>query len=368
MKKTNNKQLRLAAFGFDERSQEGFRMAFKGRGQGKALLVDDGSAEFGIINMDAADSHSLLDEYQRCYPGKPSIKLSVRPSENNDVLYVKKPASIDDMLTALDNLNNEINEHAKAIENEVSANDSEKHDVKLPQKNVRVRKNVSLYYSPKDYLQGEIHSAMEYAKTRGLAVELWLLGDEAECKKIIILPGIKKVLSSMNNKQLHAFCCLPKSLLNSRIYRRNEKQTSIIQDRIETDGRGMSFESFLWKVALYTSQGRLPQGTKIEDVARLKHWPNLTRLYPVAGSMRITTLMVNQQRSLPLIAKVLNIPTGRVFAFYSAAYAIGIASGNRNAIEVDTHCMPQRHRDHGLLGGILKRLKKHADSDAEVFA
>jgi len=63
----------------------------------------------------------------------------------------------------------------------------------------------------------------------------------------------------------------------------------------------------------------------------------------------------------------LNIPTGRVFAFYSAAYAIGIASGNRNAIEVDSYCMPQRHRDHGLLGSILKRLKKNTDPDAEVF-
>ena len=172
----------------------------------------------------------------------------------------------------------------------------------------------------------------------------------------------------MSNKQLHAFCGLPKSLMNSRIYRRNEKETKIIQDRIETDGRGMSFESFLWKVALYTSQGRLPQGVKLEDAARLNHWPNLTRLYPVAGSVRITTLMVNQPRSLPLIAKVLKIPAARVFAFYSAAYAIGIATGNQNVIEVDNHCMPQRHRDHGLFGSILKRLKKNSDSDTEVFA
>ena len=364
----SNKLLRLAAYGFDERSEEGFRMTFKGPGQGKALLVDEGSAEFGIINMDAANSGSLLDEYERRYPGKPAIKLSVRPSENSDLLYVKKPASIDAMLTALNNLRIEIDEHAKAVVNQVPASDSRKLEVKPSPNRSRLRNKASLYYNPKDYLQGEIHSAMEYAKTRGLAVELWLMGDEAGWKKIIILPGIKKVLTSMNNKQLYAFCSLPKSLINSRVYRRNEKETGIIEDRIEKEGRGMSFESFLWKVALYTSQGRLPQGTKLDDATCLKHWPNLTRLYPVAGSMRIATLMVGQPRSLPLIAKVLKMPAGRVFAFYSAAYAIGIASGNQNAIEVDSHCMPQRHRDHSLLGSILKRLKKNTDSDTEVFA
>lgn len=363
----NNKQLRLAAYGFDERSEEGFRMAFKGPGQGRALLVDDGSAEFGIINLDAVNSRSLLDEYEKRHPGKPAIKLSVSPSDSNDVLHVTKPASIDDMLTALNNLSNEIDGHANAVENMPPSSDGEKLDVKSLPKKGRFGKNSSFFYNPKDYLQGEIHSAMEYAETRGLAVELWLMDDEASWKKIIILPGIKKVLTSMNNKQLHAFCCLPKSLMNSRTYRRNEKETRILQDRIEADGRGMGFEYFLWKVALYTSQGRLPHGTELEDVACLKHWPNLTRLYPVADSMRITTLMVNQPRSLPLIAKVLKIPAGRVFAFYSAAYAIGIASGNRNTIEVDNHCMPQRHRDHGLFGGILKRLRKNTDSVADVF-
>ncbi len=364
MKIVNSKQLRLAAYGFDARSEEGFRMAFKGPGQGKVLLVDEGSAEFGIINLDAADSRRLLDEYEKRHPGKPAIKFSVKPSDNNDVLHVKKPASIDDMLTAINNLSNEINKHTDAAA--LSGDNGKLVEKSLPKK-VHRGKNLSFFYNPKDYLQGEVHSAMKYAETRGLAVELWLMGDEASWKKIIILPGIKRVITSMNNKQLHAFCSLPKSLMNSRIYRRNEKETKIIQDRIEADGRGISFESFLWKVALYTSQGRLPHGTEPSDVACLKHWPNLTRLYPVAGSMRITTLMVNQPRSLLLVAKVLNIPAGRVFAFYSAAYAIGIANGNRDTIEVDDRCLPKRHRDHSMLGRILKRIKKNTDSDVDVF-
>ena len=364
----NSKRLRLAAYGFDERSEQGFRMAFKGAGQGKALLVDEGSAEFGIINLDAPNSRGLLDEYAKRYPGKPAIKFSVKPSENSDALHVKKPATIDDMLAAIDNLAIEIEKHAKVAIDTKPLSDSQKVETKPIPKKVNLKKKTGLYYNPKDYLQGEIHSAMEYAKTRELAVELWLLNDDADWKKIIILPGIKKVLTSVDNKQLRTFCSLPTSLINSRLYKRNEKETNIIQDKIEKEGRGISFDAFLWKVALCTSQGRLPLGTKLEDTAYLTHWPNLTRLYPVVGSMRMTTLMVNQPRSLPLIAKVLKIPLGRVFAFYSAAYAIGIASGNANVIEADSQCMPQRHRDHSLLGSILKRLKKNTDPDIEAFA
>lgn len=366
MSATHNKQLRLAAFGFDARSEEGFRMTFKGPGQGKALLVDQGSAEFGIINMDAADSGRLLDEYKKRYPGKPAIKLSVKPSENEDSLFVQKPASIDAMLAAIKNLSNEIEQNS--VVKPTLPNSSKAAEIKASSTRGKQRKKVSPYYNPKDYLQGEIQSAIEYAKTRGIAVELWLMTDEADWKKIIILPRIKKVLTSLNNKQLHAVCSLPKSLINSRLYKRNESETSIIEERIEKEGRGMSFEAFLWKVALYTSQGRLPHGTKLEDSACLIHWPNLTRLYPVAGSMRIATLMVDQPRSLPLVAKVLKMPAGRVFSFYSAAYAIGIASGNQKAIEVDDHCLPQRHRDHTLFGRILNRLKKNSDSDEEAFA
>ena len=157
-------------------------------------------------------------------------------------------------------------------------------------------------------------------------------------------------------------------MMNHKMYRRNERESSLIQARIEQEGRGISYEAFLWKVALYTSQGRLPNGTSVRKATQLKQWPNLTRLYPVAGSMRIAALMIEQPHSLPVIAKVLNMPLSRVFSFYSAVCAIGIVGDANGSVELSKQSFPQRHRDHTLFGRILKRLKGNNEQLTDVFA
>ncbi len=374
------KQVRLTTFGFDTRSEEGFRMTFRGPGQGRAVIVDEDSADFGIINMDSVDAAALLETYEMRHPGRSVIKLSVQGGGEGDALYVKKPARIDDMLKAVDHLISELGSSAddktKLIAEKESV-DEGKTTFKVqgaPQAvefsaSVKKKPKVSLFYSPKDYLQGEIHSAVDYSKSRNVAVELWVLVGQENWKKIIFLPRIDKVLTSLTDKELKFYCSSPLMLLDYKMYRRNEKETERLETKVESEERGIAYESFLWKVALCTSQGRLPQGVSVRDTAQLKHWPNLTRLYPVVGSMRIATLMVDQPRSLPVIAKVLKMPAGRVFAFYSAAHAIGIAGEAGNHLpQLAKASVPQKHRDHTLFGRIMKRLKKDNDPDVEVLA
>jgi hypothetical protein len=377
MRNQRSKQVRLAAFGFDERAREGFRLTFRGPGNDRAMLVDEQSADFGIINMDSANAEQMLEEYQRRYPGRPAIKLSVRDATQHDALHVKKPARIADMLEAVDKLIAELEERQREESPQQAAEPQQTAStapVATPAPAIKPRKKAvkkhqgSLYYNPKDYLQGEIQAAMEYSRSSGLVVELWLMCDENEWKKIVFLPRLRKVITSLSNKELWTYCSSPLTLINHKSYRRNEKETRAIQDRIESDGRGLDYDAFLWKVALYTSQGRLPSGTSLNEVAQLKQWPNLTRLYPIAGSMRIATLLVDQPRPLPMIAKVLKIPPGRVFAFYSAACALGMTGGEMGSFDLARQSMPQRHRDHTLFGRILNRLKKNSEPDTDLYA
>lgn len=356
-------------------------MTFRGPGQGKAVIVEEDAADFGIINMDSADAPSLLEQYQSRYPGRPIIKLSVKENEDNDALYVKKPARIDDMLAAVDRLiaalDNVVAEDSSdqeaPTEQSVAAeaeNIQPQEEVAQPIPSVgKPKAKVSLFYNPKEYLQGEIHSAVEYSRSRGIAVELWVLVGQENWKKIIFLPKIDKVLTSLTDKELKFYCSSPLMLLDYKMYRRNEKETYRLIEQVEREKRGISYESFLWKVALCTSQGRLPQGVDVKSVAQLKHWPNLTRLYPIVGSMRIATLMVDQPRALPVVAKVLKMPAGRVFAFYSAAHAIGIAGATDTSMpQLAKPTVPQKHRDHTLFGRIMKRLRKNGNQDVEAFA
>lgn len=383
------KQVRLSAIGFDDRSEESFRIAFKGPGKGKAVLVDDNKADGGIFNMDSATAKTQWVSYRERNPSKPTIILGVTDPGIEGAVFVKKPATIEQMLEAVDRLIQEIGQEETVVQADerptfrveaagqvaleqrddgrgqaiASAN-----TVKKPVAAVANNSKFSLFYNPRDYLQSEIHSAVEYSLKSHVAVELWVMTGDDHWGKIIFLPSLKKVLTSFSDGELKQHCSTPLSLVTHKLYRRKPKDTQELEERVAKEQRGCSYESFLWKAALYTSLGRLPEGTNLSTAMQLKQWPNLTRLYPLGGSMRIATLLVEQPRTLPVIAKVLKMPVGRVFSFYSAACAIGIVdSGEPVAITLAKTIEPKKHRDHTLFGRILKRLR-NGESEFEAFA
>ncbi len=403
------KQLRLSAVGFDGRSEESFKIAFKGPGKGKAVLVGEDQADGGIINMDSAGAKELWVGFRERNPNKPAIILGVNNPgiDDKDALFVQKPASIDQMLQAVESLMANLGLDAdEPVVEEIVADDaplfraesqslpssqSEQRILPeaepLPAEKSEIASGVtgkpthagaadknkangkfSLFYNPRDYLQSEIHSAAEYSQKNGVAVEIWVMTGDDKWGKVIFMPGLERVLTSFTDSELKHYCSTPISLLNNKMYRRKPKDTQELEERIGKDRRGCSYESFLWKVALYTSLGRLPQGTNLATTMHLKHWPNFTRLYPLGGSMRIATLLIDQPRTLPLIAKVLKMPVGRVFSFYSAACAIGLVeTGEPMNVNLAKATIPKKHRDHTLFGRILKRLRT-GDSDIEAYA
>lgn len=380
-----HKQVRLSAIGFDDRSAESFKIAFKGPGKGKAVLVDDSKADGGIFNMDSATAKAQWASYRERNPNKPTIILGVSDPRIDGALFVKKPATIDQLLEAVDRLINEIGHEEPVFQADerptfrieaaernddgwgqaiASANTAKKPEAEVSVKNSKF----SLFYNPRDYLQSEIHSAIEYSLKNLVAVELWIMAGDDRWGKIIFLPGVKKVLTSFSDGELKQYCSTPLPLVTHKLYRRKPKDTQELEERVAKEQRGCRYESFLWKTALYTSLGRLPEGTNLSSAMQLKQWPNLTRLYPLGGSMRIATLLVDQPRTLPVIAKVLKMPVGRVFSFYSAACAIGIMdSVEPAALNLAKTIEPKKHRDHTLFGRILKRLR-NGESEFEAYA
>ena len=97
-------------------------------------------------------------------------------------------------------------------------------------------------------------------------------------------------------------------------------------------------ESFLWKLALYTYRGYLPEGIDVNKPVYLKYWPNLTRLEPTPNAMRIASLLSRQPVALAFIVRILNIPQRHVFNFYAAANATGYAGPAVR--EVDNMLLP----------------------------
>jgi CheY-like chemotaxis protein len=93
----------------------------------------------------------------------------------------------------------------------------------------------------------------------------------------------------------------------------------------ESKKNQMELEAFLWKLALYTYRGYLPEGISVNQPVYLKYWPNLTRFEPTPNAMRIASLMCRQPVPLAFVVRILGVPQMHTFNFYAAAHAAGFA-------------------------------------------
>jgi hypothetical protein len=124
----------------------------------------------------------------------------------------------------------------------------------------------------------------------------------------------------------------------------------------------LELEAFLWRLALYTYRGCLPEGIDVNKPVYLKYWPNLTRLEPTPNAMRIASLLCRQPVALAFIVRILNIPQKHVFNFFAAANAIGFAGPAVR--EVDNMLLPSYPDELGALpvqgytGDSVSRKKK----------
>ena len=124
------------------------------------------------------------------------------------------------------------------------------------------------------------------------------------------------------------------------------------------DERLRRLDNMLWKLALWSSRGRVKAGTSLDAPVRLRAWPNIPRLMSVPHSLRIAALWVMQPTGLLDTARKLDVPHRFVFAFYCACNAfdlveqlgVGASSGTKHAPKN----MTQEKR--GLFGSLLKKL------------
>ncbi|MDH5325604.1 MAG: hypothetical protein OEY58_09110, partial [Gammaproteobacteria bacterium] len=86
----------------------------------------------------------------------------------------------------------------------------------------------------------------------------------------------------------------------------------------------MPMEQFLWKLALRTSLGRVPEGTSLYAPVKLRRWPDLSRNALTPYAYRIAALWTRQSTSILHTADILNIPLRYILVFYSAALAAGL--------------------------------------------
>lgn len=351
---------KVVLLGFDERTRETMRLIFEGPGKRAYALSAEETAQIGVINLDSVDGRSLWAGLRQRHPGISIILMAARDPGAADALFLAKPVSQQQLLEALQRLADERRRSAavtmRAAAGAAVAESAAPSPQKAPGQGAAASEDA--FYDPQQYLQGELQRLLVSARRWEITIGLHVTMGETT-HGIFLMPALNRIVHRLGTTQLAQLCGTPAFMLKivPRHYTPDESLSLELDARQK--GAGEAIDSFLWRVARYTSHGRLPIGTSLASPAHIAHWPNFTRLPANASAMRITALLVEQPRPLPLVAKVLNIPLKEVCSFYSAAHAIGAAGVHARIREgLPEPETPPRHQQHRVFGQMLNRLKE----------
>jgi hypothetical protein len=227
----------------------------------------------------------------------------------------------------------------------------------------------SAFYDPKVFLQGHVQSAVKVALSRNEPLRL-----ETPWKSITILPQQGMIHIPADEAQVRAACGIPfRNIIGVDIDAVALQQAINIkpvspeemEEVLNAKDDLVRLDTFLWKVALFTSKGRLPKGVDITQGFFLKRWPGMTRLMLPPHAMRIAALLTQKPYSLFDAAQKMGIRQQYVFAFVSAAHALGLVGQQMVPIELEQSPTPEtakpapaeRPERQSLFKKILSRLK-----------
>ncbi|TAK63798.1 hypothetical protein [Methylobacter sp.] len=400
MKDKSKSPLKVALHGMDGRTNKMMVMYLQGPCKGAAAVVEDLNAEIDIIDADSLEAKTLL-ERKLAESAKPIIALSLQELTFENILYVKKPVKVDDMLFALSEAaailsvkkrsSNHVNSNMENTAIRQSQSLIPKTENVLPSVKDQVKKLTTdeqkktskhqtamqldegkfnsyigsipgldvndpkqftaATYNPKQYFQGYVQSALMVAEAKKQVMCL-----NSSWKPLIIFPHNYEIWLDADDKQLRAFASVVMNKISVPAITLTpvESATSSIQKDLE---KFHSKDAFLWKLAAWTSKGRYPDALDIHRPVFLKHWPNFTRLVITPHALRIAALLIASPRTLPEIADILKIKPQYVFVFISAAYALGlIGQAKRKADEIIQPSAIKKSEQQGLLNRIIGKL------------
>ncbi len=390
--------LKLSVHGMDDRSINTFYLFLQELCQNEGVLVSDQSAQVSVIDLDAMHGGDIVAQQKKVYPHRPIIALSLATPKEQDLIHVRKPIQASEMLAAFTKVRQVLSRNLNLESENKSDGDSDIDSPIVVQRNIKSLSQVHkaahttamqldeqayssfvggvrdidpsdpeqvelAHYDSQKYLQAYVQSAMKLAVSKNRILRL-----HCGWKPITIFPHAREVWVDSDDKQLRAFCVVPIKSVSAIDVGGTCKASKIRVTSVDLSqesgshdpSRFQSMDALLWKLALWTSNGRIPAGVRLDQPVFLRHWPNLSRLVVIPHALRIASVMVGQPKTLLEIANALQIPQQYVFSFFSAAWALGLAGPVKRQSDGLVHAataIPAHKEQGGLLQRIISRLR-----------
>ncbi|MGH8548144.1 MAG: hypothetical protein ACRERU_05995 [Methylococcales bacterium] len=399
--------LRIRVRGMDDRSLSTFQLFLQGPCRNQAVPVREESADVALVDLDGVNAFEAVAGERERFPGRPIMVSSWRRPDLSGMIYVSKPINASGMMAAiaeakamLSGTASPPDKQPETIRNEkpekyregdagvrMAAVSERKPKIHLDSRRsthqtamllderaystyVGVVADINIndphqvakaHYDKRKYLQAYVESAVRVARSRNRILQL-----NCGWQPITIFPRSNEIWIDADDRQTRAFCVvLIHSILDIDVVGADSYPRSIISpvspDRINVDRDPKKFQSidaFIWKIALWTSNGRVPDGIRLDQPVHLDRWPNLSRFVIIPHALRIAALLIEKPMTLLEVARTLNIRQQYVFSFFSAAMALGLAGQSRRQEDL-VSAGPSRVEQPrmGLLQKILNRLR-----------
>lgn len=396
--RTRRPPIRVTIIGASERVLQTFEMVFQRAGHGCCLVTNDTVADAAIVDLDGPDARALWRDYAARHPDHPILLVCAgEESPPAGIELLRKPVKIDTLLAAMERIRARIEggEPTKTRGVDRGVDRSVTATRVLRQGGPAVEAvpeaptmTLKLPVPPPGLQPAPAEAAPEprtdYSAVCGAYEDID--PDETDAVRRLVLPvggrflgvlrGALRAAVEAGGRRLvelpqgallvdaataRVRCPLAEATLRSLCAAESFEPVPAPRKLVDAEpppaGSGEPISALLWRLALWTYRGRLPEDTDIHSRVFLRHWPNLTRLLETPDAMRIAALWSEQPMSLPHTAEALRVPQRHVFAFYAAAHTIGLAGQARRESDYLLSAGPgEADPQRPALGRLLARL------------
>jgi len=150
---------------------------------------------------------------------------------------------------------------------------------------------------------------------------------------IFILPTLNKVYCSLSLEYKTNVQQIFKDWEESdiEVFQYQQAGVNEVIDTLNRTPRfSFSAHSFCWLSALFSLQGRLPQGFDIESACKLRHWPNITRLELTPYCLEIVAAWSDRSANLRQIVELVGCEPRHAVSLFNAALTINVMAVEEN--------------------------------------
>lgn len=324
--------LLVSLIGIDQRNRNAIEMIFDKEQAGVCRFSSADESHITIVDLDKYGAAEEWEALQEIRSEHMAIFLSVDPSRySSSPLFLKKPALIDNFITALEHVRSKLNlptivenqeylpwskflSSRMTFQQEKISNIAEEFEADESYEDIG-------FLSEHGYLIDEVKRAVVQANTDGFGIKLQIKNKGS----IFIDPTEHWVNTDLSFSELENICQQPLSVedINKRVFSDREF-SKYLEEWRATNLSPIDIDTFLWDLALWTYKGAVPSSTDLAKKIILIYWPDLPRLTEIPNAMRISALWVSCPMTLVETIDVLNVPKEDVFNFYTAASTIGL--------------------------------------------